>query len=306
MNPVIRVDQVSYRFSSGNVVEGLDLLINPGQLFGFVGPNGAGKTTMIKMLLGLLTPREGSIEIFGQTFHKNKKNILRKIGALVEAPAIYPHLTAMENLQIQKLFYSVSDKKCRAVLELTGLVDTDKKVVRQFSLGMKQRLGIAMALLNDPEILILDEPINGLDPVGIKEFRKLLHQLHDEKGITVFLSSHLLAELEQTVDVVAIINKGKMLYQGNLDILKKKNRGMLKIKTGSAPKAGEILQNSNRTVTLTSANSLTVQVADEDDIARINSQLVQAGLDIYELFFEQPNLENIFLEMIARDDQGRA
>jgi ABC-2 type transport system ATP-binding protein len=215
--PIIKTTGLSYHYAKGaQTLCDINLQVEKGSIYGFLGPNGSGKTTTLSLLLGLLNNQKGDIEIFGQHLHQNRVEVLRRIGSLIEAPSLYGHLTATENLEVYRQVYGASRARVAEVLSIVGLADTGKKVVKKFSLGMKQRLSIALALLPNPELLILDEPANGLDPAGIIELRELIKKLNKEQGMTIVISSHLLAEVEKMVSHVGIIFKGKMIFQGPL------------------------------------------------------------------------------------------
>src|SRR4028119_1039584 len=215
--PVIKTTGLSYHYSKGvQTLFDINLNIEKGSIYGFLGPNGSGKTTTLSLLLGLLNNKKGDIEIFGQHLHSNRIDILKRIGSLIETPSLYGHLTAKENLEVYRSIYGASKERVTEVLKTVGLEDTGKKTAKKFSLGMKQRLSIALALLPNPELLILDEPSNGLDPAGIIELRELIKKLNKEHGMTILISSHLLGEVEKMVSHVGIIYKGKMLFQGSL------------------------------------------------------------------------------------------
>ncbi|HXB07507.1 MAG TPA: ATP-binding cassette domain-containing protein [Puia sp.] len=216
---------LSHLYSGGDpVLSGIDLRVPEGSIFGFLGPNGAGKTTTLRLVLGLLKKQQGEIRIFGKPFAENRVAILSKLGSLIETPSVYSHLTAVENLRVLQKVYRCPQDRIHQVLALTGLADTGKKRAGRFSLGMKQRLGIAIALLNDPRLLILDEPTNGLDPEGIVEIRDLFLRLH-ARGVTVLLSSHQLGEMEKLITHAAIIHKGRLLFQGTLAALREGRSG---------------------------------------------------------------------------------
>ncbi|MFN6991648.1 MAG: lantibiotic protection ABC transporter ATP-binding subunit [Fervidobacterium sp.] len=193
------------------VLKDVSLKIPKGSIFGIVGPNGAGKTTFLKILSGITKPNGGEVLVFGKKFNRS---VLKKIGSLIEYPSIYGNLTAEENLVIHTMLLGIEKDNIKKVLNVVGLENTDKKIVSKFSLGMKQRLGIAIALLGDPEILILDEPTNGLDPIGIQEMRELILSFK-ERGITVIITSHILSEIEKIIDKTAIINYGEIRYVGD-------------------------------------------------------------------------------------------
>jgi ABC-2 type transport system ATP-binding protein len=198
MNNIIKTTGLNYYFSkAAQTLFDINLDVKEGSIYGFLGPNGAGKTTTLRLLLGLLRKQEGSIEIFGKSFEQHSIEILRNVGSLIEQPSLYAHLTAKENLEIYRKVYGCSSNRINEVLEMVGLAYTKNKKTKQFSLGMKQRLSIALALLPQPKLLILDEPTNGLDPNGIIETRELIKRLNTEFGTTILVSSHILAEVEK-------------------------------------------------------------------------------------------------------------
>ena len=226
MKPVIETHALCKSYHGRPVVDHLNLTVPEGCVYGFLGPNGAGKSTTMKMLLGLVHPTGGSVELLGHTLNESSRiALLRQTGSLIESPSGYLHLTARENLSIVADLKDVDRKDISRVLEIVHLTkDADRKV-GQYSLGMKQRLGIAMALLGSPKLLILDEPTNGLDPAGIQEMRSLIASMPQTTGATVLISSHLLGEIEQMVDQVGILNHGKLLFEGSLQQLQKHSRG---------------------------------------------------------------------------------
>jgi lantibiotic transport system ATP-binding protein len=224
----LETTDLSHRFSRKAVVlDKIDLRVPEGSIYGFLGPNGAGKTTTLRLILGLLRSQEGRILFFGKPFAGNRVDILKKVGSLIESPSVYGQLTAVENLSVWQKVYQCPKERIATVLQWVGLADTGRKKAGHFSLGMKQRLGIAIALLNDPALLVLDEPTNGLDPGGMKEVRELLQRLNRDQGVTILLSSHLLYEMEKLVTHTGIINKGRLLFQGTLDELKGRHSGDL-------------------------------------------------------------------------------
>lgn len=306
MEPVLVTRGLSFAYGTTAAVSDLDLVLERGDVFGFVGPNGAGKTTTIKLLLGLLTPTGGDITAFGRSMAADRAAALARIGALVETPATYGHLTARENLEIQRLAHRVTPARIDSVLALVGLQDTRAKRVRHFSLGMKQRLGIAMALLHDPDLLVLDEPANGLDPEGIQDLRHLLRRLAAERQMTVLISSHILAELEQTATKVAIITGGRLRYQGTIDALKSGRRGRLVVTVDRPADARAALERGGLRAGLEGTDAIALDVAGRDDCACVTATLVNAGLRVYQVVTEQPNLEDIFLDLVRRHDGRHA
>ncbi len=222
MNEIIKTQNLTKVYGSQTCVDSLNLCIHENRIYGFLGPNGAGKSTTLKMLLGLVTPTNGKIQIFDRPMtSKNRLAILKQTGSLIESPSYYGHLTARENLKIYTTLLNLPDKNIDKVLEIVRLDKQQKKKTSQFSLGMKQRLGLASALLSFPKLLILDEPTNGLDPAGIQEMRELIKSLPKQYDMTVVVSSHLLSEIDQMAEDIGIIANGKMMYQGELDKLHK-------------------------------------------------------------------------------------
>ena len=243
MKPVIETHALCKSYHGRLVVDHLDLCVPEGCVYGFLGPNGAGKSTTMKMLLGLVHPTGGSVALLGQPMNeKSRIPLLRQTGSLIESPSGYLHLTARENLAIVADLKGVDRRDTRRVLDIVHLTkDADRKV-GQYSLGMKQRLGIAMALLGSPKLLILDEPTNGLDPAGIQEMRSLIASMPQTTGATVLISSHLLGEIEQMVDQVGILSHGKLLFEGSLQQLQKHSRGGTLLRVLTVPKALAVLQ----------------------------------------------------------------
>jgi lantibiotic transport system ATP-binding protein len=298
MDTVLETRGLSFRYGTRPVVDGLDLEVARGDIFGFVGPNGAGKTTTIKMILGLLTPSAGEVRVLGLPLRgARRQQALRRIGALVESPSLYGHLTAEENLRLQQLAFGVPAKRIAAVLEETGLGEARARLTRHFSLGMRQRLGIAMALLHEPELLVLDEPSNGLDPAGILELRTALKQLASTGRMSVFLSSHLLAQLEQTITRLAVISRGRLRYQGTLAELRRREPVELRLAVGDPVRAMALLREAGHAPALADAGSIRL-ASPAADAARVNALLVRSGIDVHELRVEQPNLERIYLGLM--------
>ena len=294
---VIQTEGLSFSFANQQVVKSLSLQVPAGSIYGFLGPNGAGKTTTIKMLLNLLKIQDGSIHIFGQELQSNRINILSQIGSLIEQPAIYHHLTGKENLLNRAMLLSVSEKRVDEMLTLVHLDAAAHKKAGKYSLGMKQRLGIALAMLSDPKLLILDEPTNGLDPNGIIEIRELLMRLVKSHGKTVFISSHLLGEIEKMATHVGIINNGEMLFQGSIKDLENISQPMVNIETDNTVDAANLLKRNNITVTDIDHEHLYVPFTSKQQIGEINTLLVQNGLTVFSINKQQKDLENLFLDI---------
>lgn len=298
MKNIVETNDITFSYGKEIIIRNISMRIPEGSIFGFVGPNGAGKSTTIKLLLGLLVPRHGTIELFGKDFRQHRTELLKLIGSLVETPSLYPHLTAEENLEIVRKIHRVPKAQIDHVLSGNGILYAKKKKVKEFSLGMKQRLGIALSLIHSPRLLILDEPTNGLDPEGIQEFRFFLKRLSDEEGVTILLSSHILAELEQVVSDVGIIARGELKFHGTLENLKQKQHGTLVLETSHNERAVSIIHGSSYDAELQSNGTIHIRAAGKESAARVNALLVNAGIDVYQLKFEQPNLESIFLELV--------
>ncbi|MES2881876.1 MAG: ATP-binding cassette domain-containing protein [Bacteroidota bacterium] len=296
---IIKTTGLSYNYSKDvQTLFDINLNIEKGSIYGFLGPNGSGKTTTLSLLLGLLNNQKGDIEIFGQHLHANRVDILRRIGSLIETPSLYGHLTAKENLEIYRDVYGASKARVNEVLKVVGLDDTGKKSAKKFSLGMKQRLSIALALLPNPELLILDEPSNGLDPGGIIELRQLIKTLNKSSGMTILISSHLLGEVEKMVSHVGIIYKGKMLFQGtlpDLHLFQQKGSKLL-VNTSDNERASQLLQEHNPENV---GGLLSLSFKDSQQAASINRTLSQNNLDIYLLQPKENDLEQLFIDLTS-------
>ena len=225
MNEIVKTNGLTKRYKDNLSVNNLNMSVREGRIYGFLGPNGAGKSTTLKMLLNLVKPTAGEIDIFGKRLNSSTRTgILRNIGSLIESPSYYGHLTGLENLKILQTLLDVPKKNIDEVLRIVRLDRQQNKKVSAYSLGMKQRLGLAGALLSFPKLLILDEPTNGLDPAGIQEMRELICSLPEKYGMTVIVSSHLLSEIDQMAEDIGIIANGRMMYQGPLNLLHETDR----------------------------------------------------------------------------------
>lgn len=294
---VIKTSNLNFYFGKQPVVKSLSLQVPEQSIFGFLGPNGAGKTTTIKLLLSLLKIQEGSISIFGEELQRNRLSILSQIGSLIEQPAIYGHLTGRENLINRAKLLQVPVNRVDDMLALVHLKDAAHKKASNYSLGMKQRLGIALAMLADPKLLILDEPTNGLDPNGIIEIRELLVTLVKEQGKTVFVSSHLLAEIERMATHVGIINHGAMVFQGSIQDLESISQPMIQVETDQIADAANFLKSAGHDVNQVTETYLTLPYTNKDAIATINASLHSQGHKIYSIGKVQKDLEQLFLNI---------
>ena len=283
-------------------------MIPRGDIFGFLGPNGAGKTTTIRMMLGLIRPTSGSAFINGLDIYKDPLNALKCVGAIVETPSFYGYLTGRENLRLLgNISGGVSGARVDEVLEMVGLFPRANDKVKGYSQGMRQRLGIAQALLARPEIIILDEPTNGLDPSGIIEMRRLIKRLAAEQGISIFISSHLLHEIEAVCRHVAVIKNGTLMAQGSVDELLKKETFCLELKVSNVKKAREIFAGLKFISSVREENGRGIEITiARDRVAEVNRRLVEGGVDVLSLIPREASLEDFFLELTGGASGDRA
>lgn len=293
---IIETKGLTKRYGDQISVSSLDLHVQKGRIYGLLGRNGAGKTTTMKMLLGLTAPTSGTVSIFGRPLKGNEKRVLPRVGSLIESPGFYPNLTGTENLQIfARLRGLKSPNYIKGALELVNLPYRDKKRYAQYSLGMKQRLAIALAVMHDPELLILDEPINGLDPIGIAEVRDFIRALCDERGKTILISSHILSEIALLADDIGIIDHGVLLEEESLAELERKNGKVLRFSVSNAPVAGQLLQQELgiQAVTVENERDLTVRDLRLDTGAAVR-RFVEAGLVVSDAHLYEDTLEDYF------------
>ncbi len=293
----IETSLLTRHFGKVMAVDRADVRVPERSVYGFLGPNGAGKTTTIRLLLGLIKPDYGDVCIFGRSIRQHRLSVLNRVGALVEAPSLYPHLTGRENLEVTRRLIGAWPEQIDRVLETVRLEKDANRLVRGYSMGMRQRLGIALALLNEPDLLILDEPTNGLDPAGIIEMRDLISRLPHDTNTTVFLSSHLLNEVEQVATHIGIINEGRMLFQGTLDDLHAQRRETVSLGVNRPAEATEALTKLGWSVQHNGNRYLHIPVKRRDEPARLNAQLVGLGFEVDHLSLDLPSLEDIFLEL---------
>ena len=293
---VIETKGLTKHFPKKLAVDHVDMHVKKGDIYGLIGKNGAGKTTAMKMILGILTPTDGTISLFGSEKLSEER---RRIGSLIEAPGIYKNCTALENMKRFALLSGAQTADLEGLLRFVGLGNVGYRKAGTFSLGMKQRLGIAIALIGDPELLILDEPINGLDPAGIKEIRELIVKLNVEKGVTVMISSHLLDELGKIATVYGIINDGKLVEEVSAEELAERSREGLRIKVDDKERAAEILSENGITDYVVKKRSILVHV-DLDRAAEINTLLVSNGIAVSELTVRNSGFEDYFIERLGK------
>lgn len=305
-SPIISIHSLTKQFQKIKAVDNIDLQVYKGDVFGFLGPNGAGKSTTIRMLLTLIKPTSGKIEIFNQNMFTNRSEILKRIGAIVEKPDFYLYLTAYENLKLLGKISGadVSQKSIMEMLEFVGLEKRFNSKVKTFSFGMKQRLGLAQALLHNPDLIILDEPTTGLDPLGIIEIRDLIISLSKDKGKTIFLSSHVLSEIQLIANRMAIINKGKIAIQGYVKDLLNTESLTIKIEVNNVETALNIInKNLNiQTINKTEDNTIFLKTS-RNDIPNINKQLVENGLNVYSIL-QMNSLEDYFIKITLGDNNA--
>ncbi|TCC63053.1 ABC transporter ATP-binding protein [Kribbella pittospori] len=297
--PLVEVTGLTKRYGDTLAVDGVDLTVLPGEVYGFLGPNGAGKTTTLRILTGLIAPTSGSVRVLGGA--PGQADVLGRTGSMIESPAFYPYLSGLDNLRLLAEYAEVPRERIDEVLDLVDLADRAKDRFSTYSLGMKQRLGVAAALLKDPELVILDEPTNGLDPAGMRDMRRLIRELGSE-GRTVLLSSHLLGEVQQICDRVGIINSGRMVAEHNVEDL----RGEQELVVRAAPRetAQTVLTEFLGTgMVHLYDDTLRVKVA-PDRAAEVNRVLVEAGIAVSELHSTERALEDIFFELTTSEEKA--
>jgi lantibiotic transport system ATP-binding protein len=294
---IIETRELTRQFKDRLAVDAVNLWVPSGGVYGFLGPNGAGKTTTIRMLLGLTRPDAGDIRLFDTLLAANRQRLLQRVGALVETPSLYPHLTGRENLEVTRRLSGAARSLIDRALDIVKLTGDAQRRVREYSLGMRQRLGLALALLNQPKLLILDEPTNGLDPAGIHEMRDLLRRLPAEFGVTVFLSSHLLSEVEQIASHIGIIHAGRLLFQGALTELQSRQQAQLTIGVTAPERAAQCLTKAGWAAQRRQDGMLIVSADSPGAAARLNHLLVSQGFEVFHLARTQLSLEDIFLTL---------
>jgi len=298
---VIVTRNLSKAFGRRRAVEHLDLVVQKGEIYGFLGPNGAGKSTTIRMLLGLMAPTEGEVFVAGHSLARARRKALRHVGAIIEAPAFYDHLTARKNLELaQRLHGELDPKRIDEVLAFAHLSDRDEDAVGTFSHGMRQRLGIGRALLHRPEVVILDEPSDGLDPRGRREVRDIILDISQRLEITVLLSSHLLNEMEVLCDRIGIINQGRLFYQGTVADLRSGAARTVRIVPEDLAAAERILGGLPGVKRVQPEDgALRVELDDQADASMLSRALVEAGTSVREMVPVRESLEDVFLRLTA-------
>ncbi|PIH04024.1 ABC transporter ATP-binding protein [Clostridium combesii] len=299
MENILKTYNLTRKYGTTAVVDNINMNIKKGEIYGFLGRNGAGKTTTLRMIMGLISPTKGEYELFGKKMED--REVFGRIGAIIETPGFYPNLTARENLDIHRRLMGIPNKEyVDEALEIVGLTNYDikKKKVKKYSLGMKQRLGVARALLHKPELLILDEPTNGLDPVGIKEMRETLLDLNKKKEITILVSSHILGEIQQLATKIGIIHNGKLLEEIDYKSFEKKNRHYINLRVDNDKRAVTILEKSMniKDYEVTEPNKIRIyEMLDKsNDVAK---KMISEGVDVYEVNVMNDTLEDYFVRL---------
>lgn len=298
---VLKTHNISKKYGNQLAVNNVNMTIKKGQIYGFIGQNGAGKTTLIRMITGLIHRTSGELELLGASGESNLNEARTLIGSLVEMPAFYGNMTAKENLEVSRLVRNIAGKQCLdEVLNLVGLVDVGKKKFKNFSLGMKQRLGIANALLGNPSFLILDEPINGLDPLSIVEIRELLKKVNKEKDVTILISSHLLSELSELATCYGIINNGKLIEEISSEELKEKCKKYIEIQVDDTKSAVVLLERElNITDYVVLQDNIIKVYSHLDSVGKINTLLSTKGIVVEKIVSKGQNLEEYFLNTVG-------
>lgn len=300
MKPIIRLLDVTKEYNGKEVVKNVTMEIKKGQIYGFLGPNGAGKTTIMKMILNLVKPTVGRIEVFGETLQEDSYEYLKNIGSIIEYPIFYNHLTAYENLKLHCEYLGYYDfSKIQEVLDIVDLKGIEKKVISEFSMGMKQRLGIARAMLTNPKLLVLDEPINGLDPIGIKQIRELLIKLRNEYGTTILISSHIISEIEHIADEIGVINEGVLVKEVDMETVRHDAVQYIEIQVDDIERAMAILDSKLKTNNFKIVAEDRMRIYDDKVTQNeISKALILADVNVYSMIMKSDTLEDYFMGII--------
>jgi bacitracin transport system ATP-binding protein len=296
---ILKTSCLTKKYKNHTVVDGVSISLKKGEIYGFLGQNGAGKTTTIRMIMGLIKPTSGQIKLFGKNLDSNHRPTFERIGSIIEIPGFYPNLTAAENLDIHRRMMGMGNKESiETALDQAGLLDARNKRVKSFSLGMKQRLGIARSLLHHPELLILDEPTNGLDPTGIKEVRHLIIELASKQNLTVLVSSHILSEIQQMATKIGIIHQGRLVEEIDQHALQMKNRHCVEFNVSNDRKAVMLLEQKLNILDYSIPEPGIVRVYEQlSETAVINRTFVGHDIDVTEITMVRESLEDYFLKL---------
>jgi len=300
MDYVVKTTGLTKKIRGKNLVSDINLHIHRGEIYGFLGQNGAGKTTIMKMLTGITNPTNGEIELFGQRLNESSKSVLKRVGSIIEYPILFEHLTAMKNMKIHCEYLGYyDDKGIKQALDMVQLKGIEDKKVKEFSLGMKQRLGIARAIVTKPELIILDEPINGLDPIGIKDIRDLILILNKEYGITVLLSSHILGEMEQVVNRIGVIDNGRLLKEVTLDEIRNQQTDYIEILTTNVEEAVYLLEDKLHITNMKIIHGNRIRIYDLTHSQNaISKMLILHDIGLEEIQKHTSSLEDFFYKQI--------
>jgi len=298
MQNYIETNHLDFSFGNLKVLNDLSINVSQESIYGFLGPNGAGKSTTIRALLGLYKTNGDHVKIFGKRINNENLSILKRIGALVESPTLYNHLSGFDNLEITRKLRGLPKNRTAEALKTVNLLQDARRAVKHYSMGMKQRLGLALTIISEPELLILDEPTNGLDPHGIIEIRELLLSLKKEKGTTIFISSHILSEIERIASHVGIINKGKLLFQGALEELREIGVSTVFIETSEPERGLKLLQENNFPKSkLKETNLIETDIENKEEINIITRLLVKNEIPVLGINNSKKDLEQLFLDI---------
>ncbi|SHE50460.1 ABC-2 type transport system ATP-binding protein [Seinonella peptonophila] len=300
MQTILSTNQLYKRYLDKNVISDVNLNVQQGEIYGFLGPNGAGKTTIMKMITGLIRPTSGQITLFNQPSTTSSFEIRKRIGSLIEYPIFYEHLSAYENLQLHCEYMGFYDHKAITdALELTSITEPRMKPVKHFSLGMKQRLGIARAICTRPELLLLDEPINGMDPVGIRELRELFHALSKEHGMTLFISSHILQEIEHLADTIGVIKEGRLLKELSMSQIHSQHRDYIEVALTDSKKAVAVIERKLNITNFKVIDPHLIHIYEPNvSSIELSKCLILNGIGIESLNKKHVSLEDYFLQII--------
>ena len=298
---ILKTYNITKKYGNQVAVNNVNMTIRKGEIYGFIGQNGAGKTTLIRLITGLIHKTGGEIELLGATGEEELNKARTMIGSLIETPSFYTNMTARENLEVSRLVRNIPGKKCiDEVLELVGLKDVEKKKVKNFSLGMRQRLGIANALMGNPKLLILDEPINGLDPMGIVEIRELLKKINKEKDMTILISSHILSELSELATTYGIISNGKLIEEITAEQLAEKCRQYIDLKVDDTSRAVTLLERELGISDYEVLEDKKIKVfSNLENVGEVNSILSKSGVIVQSISIKGENLEEYFMNKIG-------
>lgn len=306
MKYILKTTNLTKTFKDKNVVSNVNMNIKKGEIYGFLGPNGAGKTTIMKLITNLVKPTEGEIEIFGEKLTNTSYEVLKRMGTIIEYPVFYDKVTGRDNLELHCEYMGYHNKEAiDQALDLVDLKDIENKAVKDYSLGMKQRLGIARAILTKPELLILDEPINGLDPIGIKDMRNLLRMLNKEYGMTILISSHILSEIEQIADTIAVINNGRLVEEVSMEEIRGEKSEYIEIVTKDCSKAAYVLENNLNITNIRVEENTLIRIYDlrlsQNEISKV---LILNDVNIEAINKKNNSLEDHFLKLLKDGERS--